>query len=532
MNLRKDLTPKLSNIKQERASNYQKKGVAVKNCMSCLCIFLLAVSVSSAWGVGSIAGTVSYGGTQTGSVVVAAFDSPLSCSAPNPDPVAYTQLASPGSYELSGLTDGSYYIASIIMTCGTNCGPYRNDPWGIYNGCSDIKPVIVSGGTVNPVDITLGDGSKDNPNPFVKIVTNYYLGVTGNASGFVGFEKSFDELEYFGFSVPGDGGGSLSGVEAIVPFGGHQSPLKYLQPEVGQTWTDTGDSNGYRIDSVSTVLSVSAAVTVSAGSFSNCAHVRESLTWPDGHDPDQPTYWVQFDRWLCPGIGPARLIVTDNWGGTYPGQLMSYNISSINPSDYFPLELGYQWTFRMDNDGRSATWTVNAIAPDVFIESKPANPSNQTSAIFSFSSTDITATFECKLDTSDYAVCSSPQNYTDLSVGAHKFSVRAKDTAGYVSVDPPSYSWNIFITPPVRIAGPSYYDFITDAYFALSEGVPAEMQVQAALLTEEVDFNKNIPLTLRGGFDPTFKINSGYTTLRGSLKITTGSLNVDRVIVK
>src|SRR3989338_6621916 len=126
---------------------------------------LLFSSVISAYGDGSISGTVLYSGTQTGAIYAATFTSPLSCTPPNPDePYKYIELSSLGSYTLSGLPDGTYYMVSVIMTGGANANMKSTDPWGIYNGCSNITPVVISGGnTVSGINITLVDGTTANP---------------------------------------------------------------------------------------------------------------------------------------------------------------------------------------------------------------------------------------------------------------------------------------------------------------------------------------------------------------------------------
>jgi serine protease len=86
--------------------------------------------------------------------------------------------------------------------------------------------------------------------------------------------------------------------------------------------------------------------------------------------------------------------------------------------------------------------------------------------------------------------------------------------------------------PLVRIDGPTYYPSITKAYIHLSEGQAATMLVQAVELTEVVNFDHNIPIVLKGGYNVGFSTNSGYTTLHGTMTITHGSLVVDRLIVK
>ena len=58
------------------------------------------------------------------------------------------------------------------------------------------------------------------------------------------------------------------------------------------------------------------------------------------------------------------------------------------------------------------------------LTSSPPNPSASTSASFSFTG-EAGSTFECRLDASAFAACSSPRAYTALSLASHTFRVRA-----------------------------------------------------------------------------------------------------------
>ncbi len=85
--------------------------------------------------------------------------------------------------------------------------------------------------------------------------------------------------------------------------------------------------------------------------------------------------------------------------------------------------------------------------PSTVITGNPVAVTNSTSATFTFSANE-PSTFECNLDSGGWAVCPSPQDYSGLSVAAHTFQVRAKDTAGNYDLTPASYSWTIDQTGP------------------------------------------------------------------------------------
>src|SRR5207237_6037195 len=56
----------------------------------------------------------------------------------------------------------------------------------------------------------------------------------------------------------------------------------------------------------------------------------------------------------------------------------------------------------------SSTWTIDTTAPIVTISAQPANPTNSTSASFTFTSSKTGSSFQCKLDAAAAASCSSP----------------------------------------------------------------------------------------------------------------------------
>jgi hypothetical protein len=64
-------------------------------------------------------------------------------------------------------------------------------------------------------------------------------------------------------------------------------------------------------------------------------------------------------------------------------------------------------------------------------------------ATFVFSSSESGSTFECQLDSSSFAPCSSPTVYTGLRAGNHSFAVRATDSAGNVDSSLAEYTWQI-----------------------------------------------------------------------------------------
>jgi len=82
---------------------------------------------------------------------------------------------------------------------------------------------------------------------------------------------------------------------------------------------------------------------------------------------------------------------------------------------------------------------------------------------------------------------------------------------------------------PVNL-GTSYNSLIKDAYATASDG--NVINIRAVDLSESPVFNRSAKVTLKGGFDGTFTSNSGYTTLHGSMKISAGSVTIEKVVIR
>ena len=97
----------------------------------------------------------------------------------------------------------------------------------------------------------------------------------------------------------------------------------------------------------------------------------------------------------------------------------------------------------------SYTWTIDLTAPNTTLGSSPNDPSNNTTPSFSFSSSEPSSTFECRLDGGSWSGCASPDTVSPaLAAGSHTFDVRATDAAGNTDGTPASYTWTVDLTAP------------------------------------------------------------------------------------
>jgi hypothetical protein len=111
-------------------------------------------------------------------------------------------------------------------------------------------------------------------------------------------------------------------------------------------------------------------------------------------------------------------------------------------------------TDRAGNSGTGDyTWVVDTANPSVAIDTSPANPTNVTSAAFTFTGDDLGGTAivstQCDLDGGGFVDCNSAsaQSYDGpLSDGSHTFTVEVTDGAGNSSTD--DYTWVVDTANP------------------------------------------------------------------------------------
>jgi len=97
-------------------------------------------------------------------------------------------------------------------------------------------------------------------------------------------------------------------------------------------------------------------------------------------------------------------------------------------------------------------WTIDAKAPNTTITSSPSKLTNNPRAAFSFTSTETDSTFECSIDGSLFAPCSSPWTSGVLIDGKHAFQVRATDAAGNLDKSAAkAKQWTVDTIPPDTI---------------------------------------------------------------------------------
>jgi hypothetical protein len=102
----------------------------------------------------------------------------------------------------------------------------------------------------------------------------------------------------------------------------------------------------------------------------------------------------------------------------------------------------------------SYSWLIDLTPGDTSIVGGPKALSNSTTASFVVSSSKPGSSFQCQLDTADWAACGSAPIFSGLAQGSHRLAVRAVDAVGNVDPTPASYSWTVdSVAPETSIAG-------------------------------------------------------------------------------
>ena len=142
------------------------------------------------------------------------------------------------------------------------------------------------------------------------------------------------------------------------------------------------------------------------------------------------------------GSGYAGCVSPKTYSGLTPGS-HTFSVQAIDAlGNADPTPASYSWT------------VADTTPPETTITAGPTGTVSTTSATFSFGASE-SATFECALDGSAYAACTSPQAYSGLAAATHTFAVRATDAAGNVDPTPATRTWTISASaPPPSPASP------------------------------------------------------------------------------
>lgn len=172
-------------------------------------------------------------------------------------------------------------------------------------------------------------------------------------------------------------------------------------------------------------------------------------------------------------------------------------------------------------------WTVDLTPPAAIISGAPLGSGNAT---FIIGGPEV-ITYKYAFDGSSFST-ETPVSvkivFNSLGTGAHTLTVIGKDSAGNLQEIPTILNWNMDGWPVSIPAGGSFQT-ILDAYNALlSDNV---LMLKPMGFVENIVLNRNMIVTLQGGYDPASGTATGSTTLYGSLEIRSGTVVVENLVI-
>lgn len=115
---------------------------------------------------------------------------------------------------------------------------------------------------------------------------------------------------------------------------------------VGKSW-NLGRmylNEGY-VEGLALIESTAESVSVPAGTF-DCVRISKNFSYSRTPHLEEI---IGQQLWLAPGVGPVKSVNTLYGGTVITGELVTYNLSSPVPNDYFPAITGDSWQFHWDS---------------------------------------------------------------------------------------------------------------------------------------------------------------------------------------
>lgn len=199
------------------------------------------------------------------------------------------------------------------------------------------------------------------------------------------------------------------------------------------------------------------------------------------------------------------------------------------------------------NIGKSSTVTVTVNNPDVTAPTistftAPSSAYTLSVPISSFSATDNVGVTGYLITESAIAptagsvgwFASAPSGYTFTTTGTKTLYAWAKDAAGNVSA---AKTATVVISIPKTVSqdvmvldSSTTFPTIQDAYNTVTEN--GTIAAKDVTLSEELNFNRAVNVSLEGGMDASFQSTTGTTSVSGVIKISKGKVVVRKITVR
>ncbi|MBN8654532.1 MAG: sortase [Anaerolineae bacterium] len=336
----------------------------------------------------------SFTGSDPGGSGVASFQCQL-------DGGGFSACTSPQNYV--GLSDGSH---TFQVRAIDNAGNVDSTPASYTWTVDTTAPAA-------PVVTTPANGSViSNPTPLVSGTAEPNSTVTVYIDGSpVG-------------TATADGSGDWNYTPAALSDGSHT--VRATSTDAAGNTSPNSNTNTFTVDTVAPDTTITANPT----NPTNSSNASFSFTGNDSGGSGVASFQCQLD-----GGGFSACTSPQNYVGLSDGS-HTFQVRAIDVAG------------NVDTTPASYTWTIDTAAPDTTIDSNPTNPSNDNTPTFTFSSPDVTATFQCSIDGGAFSACTTPNTLATLADGLHTFAVRAVDLLGNTDASPATYTWTIDTIAP------------------------------------------------------------------------------------
>lgn len=402
----------------------------------------------------------------------------------------FVLCSSPATYE--GLADGPHsFLVEAVDDAGNRSGSAGFDWTVAIPDTSAPETTITDGptGAVGSADATFSFTSSEAGSTFECALDGALFTPCSSPQGYTALAEGSHSFDVRAIDPAGNTDSTPASAAFTVDTIDPAPPVITSSP--GDPTSATTATFTFEPGGPDTGTSVHFECAIDGGSFELCSSPRTYFGLPNGlHSFEVEAVDEAGNRsgsvglqWTIEGAGtPPETTIESGPSGVIAVDSAAFTYSSSTPDSTFECRLDTapfascpaggitfdglgqgDHTFEVratdpdnntDPTPASAAFTVDTIAPAApLILTHPDDPTVETSATFTFELTGDTGTpvqFECSLDGSSFAACSSPTTYDGLLLGDHVFAVAAVDAAGNRS-EAATFEWTIEppdTTPP------------------------------------------------------------------------------------
>ena len=389
------------------------------------------------------------------------------------DGAGFVACSSPKSY--SGLTEGSHSFEVSARDAAGNESPSATRTWTV-DTLAPPTPTIDSGPT-DPSTSTSASFAFSDSEPGISFrcqLDGAGFGACSSPQDYTGLAQGSHSFQVKARDSAGNESGSASHVwtvDSVAPptptiDSGPTDPSNSTSASLAFSDSEAGVSFRCQLDGAGFSACSSPQVYTGLAEGSHSFQVKAQDAAGNESGSASHVWTIDMTTLPPPTIDSGPPDASNSTSASFafshsePGvsfrcQLDGAGFSACSsPQDYAGLTQGshsFQVKARnaAGNESTPATrtWTVDTVAPPTpAIDSGPSDPSNATSASFTFSDSESGVTFRCQLDVAAYSACTSPQSYSGLTEGTHSFQLKAQDAAGNESLA--THSWRIDTAAP------------------------------------------------------------------------------------